>query len=554
MLTHLFIRNYTLIESLELAPAAGLNIITGETGAGKSILLGAIGLLLGNRADSKTLYDPAQKCVIEGTFTVADDFLRVVFEEEQLDYETNCIIRREISPGGKSRAFVNDTPVTLEVLRRVSAELMDIHSQHDTLLLGSQPYQLQMLDVYGQHAARLHRYKTDYTAYKAAREAHQRLQDEAAAIRKEYDYHRFLLEELDKVQPVAGEQEQMEQELSALENAEEIRQRLGTAHELLQGSEQNLIQGLQTVLASLAGVSRYAPAYADLHARLQSSLIELKDLSGEVEREALGVEPDNERMFRLQERLNLLYGLEQKHGVKSLEELLAVQEDLESKVSRVLNLDEDLERTRREAKAAHARLLASGRELSEARLAIRNELADRVTGLLAGLGIPNGQLLIDHHLTDPGPEGMDAVNLLFSANKGIRPRQLKDVASGGEFSRLMLAVKYVLAHKRALPTIVFDEIDTGVSGETSIQVGNMMRDMAHSHQLIAITHLHQIAAKGHTHFFVYKDHTATRSVSKIRTLSFDERVQEIAQMIGGANPPKGIVENAREMLMQAITV
>ena len=345
----------------------------------------------------------------------------------------------------------------------------------------------------------------------------------------------------------------MEQELSALENAGEIRQRLGMAQELLQGSEQNLVQGLQTVLASLAAVSRYAPAYADLHARLQSGLIELKDLAADVEREALGIEPDNERMFQLQERLNLVYQLQQKHSVKTLAELLAVQADLEEKVSRVLNLDEDLERTRRAAETAHARLLASGQQLSAARLAIRSELAQRVTALLAGLGIPNGQLLIDHQPTGPGPEGMDAVNLLFSANKGVRPRQLKEVASGGEFSRLMLAVKYVLAHKRALPTIIFDEIDTGVSGETSIQVGNMMRDMARSHQLMAITHLHQIAAKGHTHFFVYKDHTASRSVSRIRTLSFDERVQEIAQMIGGAKPARGIIDNARDMLNESIS-
>ena len=450
MLSHLLIRNYTLIESLELSPAAGLNIITGETGAGKSILLGAIGLLLGHRADSKTLYDPEKKCVIEGTFAVADDFLRGVFDEEGLDYETTCIIRREISTSGKSRAFINDTPVTLEVLRRVTAELMDIHSQHDTLLLGSQPYQLQMLDVYGENADRLSAYKTEYQAYKKAQTAYDTLLAQAASLRKEYDYHQFLFEELEKARLTPGEQEQMEQELSALENAGEIRQRLGMAQELLQGSEQNLVQGLQTVLASLAAVSRYAPAYADLHARLQSGLIELKDLAADVEREALGIEPDNERMFQLQERLNLVYQLQQKHSVKTLAELLAVQADLEEKVSRVLNLDEDLERTRRAAETAHARLLASGQQLSAARLAIRSELAQRVTALLAGLGIPNGQLLIDHQPTGPGPEGMDAVNLLFSANKGVRPRQLKEVASGGEFSRLMLAVKYVLAHKLSL--------------------------------------------------------------------------------------------------------
>ncbi len=548
MLSYLLIKNYALIEHLELRPDAELNIVTGETGAGKSIILGAIGLLLGNRADVKALYDPAEKCIIEGHYHIGGYYIREVFEEEELDYEDTCIIRREISPAGKSRAFVNDTPVNLETLRRITSELMDVHSQHDSSLLGSNDYQLQIVDTYAQNAARLDRYKGDYRAFRQTQEAYDRLLAEAKDIKKEFDYNSFLLDELSKTKLTAGEQEVLEQELNILENAEDVKSRLNLALGYLQDPEQCVLSSLQSVLASLTAITAFSPAYAQLRDRVQSALIELKDVAAEVESEEESVELDNEKIGTIQERLNLIYNLQQKHGAKTVADLLKVQADLQRKVSKVLNLDEEIEAAKTAAHAAWETLQSSAAVLSDSRKAILAEMEARVTNLLGDLGMPNARLVIQHGTGKPTPTGIDTVNCLFSANKGTKPQPLKSVASGGEFSRLMLAVKYLLADKRSLPTIVFDEIDTGVSGEIAIKMGNMMKEMAHGHQIIAITHLHQIAAQGDAHYFVYKDHSADKTVSRIKRLTTEERVMEIAQMIGGANPPKGVVENARELL------
>lgn len=548
MLSYLLIKNYALIEHLELRPDAELNIVTGETGAGKSIILGAIGLLLGHRADVKTLYNPAEKCVIEGHYEIGGYYIREVFEDENLDYETTCIIRREISPAGKSRAFVNDTPVNLETLRRITGELMDVHSQHDSVLLGSNEYQLQLVDTYAQNAALLDRYKIDFRAFRQAQESYDRLMAEAKDIKKEFDYNSFLLDELTKLKLAAGEQEDLEQELNILENAEDVKSRLNLALGYLQDPEQCVLSSLQSVLGSLSAISTFSPAYAQLRDRVQSTLIELKDVAAEVESEEEIVELDNQKIETIQERLNLIYNLQQKHGVKTIAELLLIQAQLGKKVSKVLNLDADLEAAKAAAHAAWETLETSAAALSDSRKAILKEVEERATSLLADLGMPNARLVVQHAKGKPTVNGVDTVNFLFSANKGMKPQQLKSVASGGEFSRLMLALKYLLADKRSLPTIVFDEIDTGVSGEIAIKMGNMMKEMANGHQIIAITHLHQIAAQGDAHYFVYKDHSADKTVSRIRKLTTEERVMEIAQMIGGAKPPKGVVENARELL------
>lgn len=553
MLSNLLIQNYALIESLELSPNGGLNIITGETGAGKSILLGAIGLLRGNRADTKVLWDPSKKCIIEGQFDISGYFIQTLFEEEEIDYDTTCIIRREISPSGKSRAFVNDTPVNLETLRRVGSELMDVHSQHDSVLLGSQEYQLQIVDTYAQNTALLDRYKEHFREFRKKQEAYDRLQAEAKEIRKEFDYNSFLLDELSKGRFQANEQTELERELTTLENAEEIKQRLAAAVGYLNDPEQSILGWMQSVVGNLGAISTYGTEYAQLRDRVQSCLIELKDVVADLESEEESVELDDEKIAVVQERLSLLYNLQKKHNVTTIAELLQIQANLEQKVAKVLNLDEDLATAQAAAHQAWEQLEHTARELSDSRKVVLNEIDDLVTGLLADLGIPNGRLVVDHQLGKPGSQGIDTVSFLFSANKGMQPRQLREVASGGEFSRLMLAVKYILANKRSLPTIIFDEIDTGISGEIAIKVGNMMLDMAHGHQLIAITHLHQIAAKGNAHYFVYKDHSADRTVSRIRQLSTEERVQEIAQMIGGAKPSKAIVDNARELLSQNMT-
>lgn len=550
MLSFLLIKNYALIEHLELYPDAHLNIITGETGAGKSIMLGAIGLLLGNRADTKALYNPTEKCVIEGHFDTSDYLIRNIFEEEELDYENTCIIRREISPQGKSRAFINDTPVNLETLRRITSELMDIHSQHDSVSLGSNDYQLHIVDTYAQNNALFDQYKHDFGTFRKAQEAYETLLAEAKEIKKEFDYNNFLLDELIKARLTAGEQAEMERDLNILENAEEVKSRLQLSLEYLQNPEQSILSYLQNALANLNVISNLAPQYAQFRERIQSCLIELKDVAAEIENEEESVELDGEKITAIQERLNLIYNLQHKHQARNIAELLDVQASLQQKVSKVLNLDEALAELQTQVATAQQQMSTAAEALSRSRREVLPLIGQQVTSLLTDLGMPNASLKVKNEIGKPLPSGIDTIHFLFSANKGIAPQQLKNVASGGEFSRLMLAIKYILANKRSLPTIVFDEIDTGVSGEIAIKVGNMMKDMARNHQLIAITHLHQIAAKGDAHYFVYKDHSADKTVSRIKKLSTEERVLEIAQMIGGARPSKAVIENAREILSQ----
>ncbi|WP_338876816.1 DNA repair protein RecN [Spirosoma sp. SC4-14] len=553
MLSHLLIKNYALIDQLELTPDRELNIITGETGAGKSIMLGAIGLLLGNRADTRALYDPEKKCIIEGIFSVSGYQIERIFDEEELDFSDTCIVRREISVSGKSRAFVNDTPVNLETLRRVTSQLMDIHSQHDSVLLGSNEYQLEIVDTYAQDDELLQHYRIDYLAYRSAKSVYEQLQSEASAMRKEFDYNNFLYEELVKAQLQPDEQESLEQELNILENAEEIKERLQLAYEYLDNSEQSVIDFLKGTVSNLTYISKLSDQYEQLLQRAQSSLIELRDLADEISTEQDRVEIDDTRADTIRERLNLIYQLQNKHQAKNVQALIALRDELEQKVSKVLNLDDALTEAKMNTEAARAKLQGSAQALSDARQMVLKPIESEIKSLLNELGMPNASLLIQAEIGKPTPAGIDTISFLFSANKGIKPQQLKSVASGGEFSRLMMAIKYILASKRSLPTIIFDEIDTGVSGEIAIKMGNMMRDMAHSHQIIAITHLHQIAGQGNAHYFVFKDHSSSKTVSRIKKLTFDERVAEIAQMIGGKNPSASALKNAREILKQRAT-
>ena len=548
MLSHLLIKNYALIDELELSPDRELNIVTGETGAGKSIMLGAIGLLLGNRADMKVLYNPEKKCVIEGTFGVSGFIIERIFEDEELDYSDACIVRREISISGKSRAFVNDTPVNLETLRRVTSQMMDIHSQHDSVLLGSNEYQLEIVDTFAQDDDLLRQYRTDYQAYRAKKTVYDQLLSEASAMRKEFDYNNFLYEELTKAQLLPDEQETLEQELIVLENAEDIKARLLIAYEYLDNMEQSVIDFLKGTVSNLVYISKLSNQYEPLVQRAQSSLIELRDLADEISTEQDRVDIDDARVDVIRERLNLVYQLQTKHQVSSVAGLTALRDELSRKVSKVLNLDNELAEAKHRTEAARACLQTSAETLSAARRAVLQPIETEIGGLLNDLGMPNASLRIQAETGKPTPAGVDTISFLFSANKGVKPQQLKSVASGGEFSRLMMAIKYILASKRSLPTIIFDEIDTGVSGEIAIKMGNMMRDMAHSHQIIAITHLHQIAAQGTAHYFVFKDHSAAKTVSRIKKLTFDERVHEISQMIGGKTPSPSAVKNARELL------
>ncbi len=548
MLVNLLIKNYALIEHLELAPDNQLNIITGETGAGKSIMLGAIGLLLGNRADSKSLYDPAKKCIIEGTYDVSGYALEHVFEEEELDFGQHCIVRREISPTGKSRAFVNDTPVNLDTLRRVTNELMDIHSQHDSIMLGNNEFQLQVVDVYAQTDKYLKKYRKDFRLYRDTREEYEAMKKSADRLRKEFDYNNFLYQELVEAGLQADEQEALENELTILENAVEIKEKLQLAYDYLDNPEQSILDLLKGAVGTLTQVSRLVNLYAPLRDRAQSALIELRDLADEVGNAGSMVEVDDDRSTLVRERLDLIYQLLKKHSARDVAELLALQADLEGKVSQVLNMDDDLEKALAKTERTRERMMQSATKLSAARKAVLKSIEKNICEGLIELGMPNASLTLEMTEVPPTSDGIDFISFLFSANKGIKPQELRNVASGGEFSRLMMVIKYILADKRRLPTIVFDEIDTGVSGEIAIKMGNMMRQMAKNHQIIAITHLHQIAAQGSAHYFVYKDHSSAKTVSRIRKLGFEERVGEIAQMIGGSKPSETVVNNAREIL------
>ena len=548
MLKSLTIKNYALLEELEMKPSEALNIVTGETGAGKSIMLGAIGLLLGNRADKKALYNEDQKCVIEGSFTINKFSLEPIFVEEDIDYDPVCILRREISPSGKSRAFVNDTPVRLETMRGVGNLLVDIHSQHDSLLLGDNSYQLEIIDAFAGNEKERRRYQQHFRSYRRAMTEYEQLRTEADRLRLEDDFNRFLLNELAKIQLDEHEQTQLEEDLQVMENAGNIQEQLGLTQALLSGEEVGIDTLLNQAKHALAKIAPFSQKYDSLHQRLESCLIELRDIQSEVEDEALSVDFDHEKVEATRDRLNRIYQLQQKHQVKTISELLTIQASLEEKVSKVTNLDEELSRLKTVRDTAHQEMLVEAKRLTASREKVLDKFTRQIAKLLHNLGIPDAALQVERHEVAPTESGADEINILFSANKGIAPQELKRVASGGEFSRLMFCIKYVLAGKTSLPTIIFDEIDTGVSGEIAIKMVNMMKEMAKNHQVMAISHLPQVAAKGDAHYFVYKDNSSSKAVSRIRQLSEDERVQEIAKMIGGNNPSSIAYENAKELL------
>ncbi|GAA4018578.1 DNA repair protein RecN [Hymenobacter fastidiosus] len=548
MLVDLRIKNYALIEQLELRPSALLNIITGETGAGKSIMLGAIGLLLGNRADSKMLFDTQRKCVIEGQFDISTYHLQDIFESEDLDYDAQCILRREISPTGKSRAFVNDTPVTLDALRKIGANLMDIHSQHDTLLLGDAVFQLNLLDLYAGLVPARGQYSNAFRQYRKLEADLKTLENQVVQANKELDYHSFLLTELEEARLDEDDQDGLEQEVKQLEHAEEIKYKLTQAFQSLSESEYCATGSMKEAATMLGQIAAYADQFQVLKSRLDSCLIELHDIADEVEAAERRTEGDPARIDELQGRLNVFYNLQRKHQVRDVEALLAVRDELRQKVGSVLNLDKEISRLRKDAEGALATVKRQGGKLSESRLKSFPKFEKELGGLLAELGMPHARIVVQHAAGEPAASGLDVVSILFTANKGAQPQTLSKAASGGEFSRLMLCIKYMLADKTALPTIVFDEIDTGISGEIAVKVGRMMQQMARKHQLIAISHLPQMAAAGDSHYFVYKEDRADRTVSRIRELTLDERIREIAHMIAGAKPSENAFQSARELL------
>jgi DNA repair protein RecN (Recombination protein N) len=548
MLVDLRIQNYALIEQLELRPSPLLNIITGETGAGKSIMLGAIGLLLGNRADSRMLFDTERKCVIEGQFNIASYQLQDIFEAEDLDYDAQCILRREISPTGKSRAFVNDTPVTLDALRKIGANLMDIHSQHDTLLLGDAVFQLNLLDLYAGLVPQRTHYSNAFRQFRKLEADLKALEDQAAQASKELDYNAFLLNELEEARLDQEDQEALEQEVKQLEHAEEIKYKLTQTLHGLRDSEYCATGSMKEGAVLLGQIAGFGDNFRELRQRLDSCLIELHDIADEVEAAERRTEGDPARAEELQSRLNTIYTLQRKHQLRDLPGLISLREELRQKVGSVLNLDKEIARVRKDADTALAAVTKQATRLSESRRKSFPRFEKELSTLLSELGMPHARIVVQHNTGAPTVSGTDVVSILFTANKGAQPQTLSKAASGGEFSRLMLCIKYMLADKTALPTIVFDEIDTGISGEIAVKVGRMMQQMAQKHQLVAISHLPQMAAAGDVHYFVYKEDRADRTVSRIRELNQEDRIKEIAHMIAGAKPSENAFQSARELL------
>ena len=548
MIKSLLIKNYALIQHLKMDPSPNFNTVTGETGAGKSIILGALGLLLGNRADSKVLFQESKKCVIEGVFGISKQNLLAVFENLELDYQDETIIRREISPSGKSRAFINDTPVNLGTMKTFGNFLVDIHSQRDTYLLGAASYQLRMIDAYAQNGDLFDKYKISYKFYKKHESEYIILKQQAEELNKESDYNHFLLEELDKFELSEGEQETLEEELQIIEHAEEIKSKLFECREIMENSEYSVNSGLQQVFKNIKQISAIAEHYEPLKSRLESCMHELTDIAKEIDSESDHVDFDKNRQEEVQGRLGLLFSLFQKHHVNTESKLIEIHEKLKSKAHKVLNMDDELATAKRHLDKLDEELALAGKNLTKSRTAVFAGFKKELESLLKELAMPFASINIHHEIIVPSENGMDKIEVLFSANAGISPNELKNVASGGEFSRLMFSVKYMLAGKTSLPTIIFDEIDSGVSGEIAMKLVTMMKEMASRHQVVAITHLPQIAASGDEHYFVYKEIEDGISITNIKKLQHSEREKEIAKMIGGDDPSMAALENARELL------
>lgn len=558
MLQKLSISNYALIDNLEIGFDKGLNILTGETGAGKSIILGALSLILGQRAEGRYFFNQQKKCVIEGTFKIADFNLKDFFEDNDLDYEPQTVLRREISADGKSRAFVNDTPVNLNAMKLLGERLIDIHSQHATLEINDPLFQLLVVDSVAKHPELLGEYQAKFRAYKKSTAKLQQLIEESDKAKADLDYYQFQFDELEKAALAADEQETLEKELYALNNAEEIKRNLLSANYLMQDSEAAALSQLREATRQLAALAKFNPQIEELQERLNSSIIELKDIATEVENIEQRTHTDEARAVEVNERLSIIYNLQKKHRVSSNQELLALQDELSDKIQQAVFGDEAIEKLQQQLSADKKELEQLAAQLTAGRQKAIPTIEAEVLNTLAEMGMANSALSIqlspladsgrNVSLSGLGDNGADAVRFLFSANKGHALAEMSKVASGGELSRLMLSIKSLTAKNTALPTIIFDEIDTGVSGEVANKVGQIMEQLSGNLQVITITHLPQIASKGQSHYFVYKDDEADTTRTRIKQLSKDERVQEIAKMLSGDKMGESALQNARELL------
>jgi DNA repair protein RecN (Recombination protein N) len=553
MLKQLSVKNYILIDELDIRLDKGLGIITGETGAGKSIILGALGLMLGQRADVGELLDKKKKCIIEGVFDVRAYQMNAFFEEKELDYSEECTIRREINPEGKSRAFVNDTPVNLTTLKELSSRLVDVHSQHESLLLGNRSFQLNVLDAYAGNTDLLKAYKSSYTSWKQAEKQYVGLLEEEAKSKSDFDYLNFQYSEISALKLKAGEQAALETEQQKLEHGEEIVEQLNRSVIIIRDGDENVVAQLSVVHQLLNGLKKYDEQFALQSDRLQSVLIELKDIHSELEDAIEKLQLDPKRLEEINERLSFIYNLQKKHRLNTIEELLQFEEELSQKLQRINSFEDEINRLKKELDDKKSKLVKSGIALTLARKKAIPALEKEVTTQLSELAMPHAMLriaLIEESVDAFSVDGMEKIQFLFSANKGGDFKELAKVASGGEMSRLMLCIKSIMARLTAMPTVIFDEIDTGISGETAARVGAILKQMAKDHQVLAITHLPQIASKGNTHFLVYKEVKKSTTRSQLRILNEEERLNEIARMLSGEVLTDAALDNARVLLSQ----
>ncbi len=551
MLQKLTIRNYALIDNLDISFSKELNILTGETGAGKSIILGALSLILGQRAEGKYFFNQQKKCVIEGFFHVNEFRLSEFFKENDLDYDLETVLRREISADGKSRAFINDTPVNLATLKQLGEKLIDIHSQHATLEINDEDFQLLVVDTVAGHQQVLEKYQHTFKIHRQTLSKLKELLGKSDQNKADLDYYQFQYDELEQANLAEDEQKKLEQELDVLTHAEEIKRNLANAIFTLNDNEQAAVTLLKNAVLNLQQAEKYNPQLSPIAERLQSSLIEIKDIASEIEQIEQLTQYDETRSAEINERLNIIYSLQKKHRVSSNDELLRIKDEFSKKLNDILFADEDIEKLQAESETLHQELVTLSGQISKNRTQVIPKLEEQVKQTLHEVGMPHAILKIEQELL-PGHKlnatGSDLIRFLFSANKGQAALPMNKVASGGELSRLMLSIKSLIATHTALPTIIFDEIDTGISGEVALKVGNIMENLSENMQVIAITHLPQIASKGKAHYRVYKDEQDANTQTNIRQLDADERIFEIAKMLSGENPGEFALQNAKELL------
>ena len=550
MLNSLFIQNFVLIDNLDIHFDKGFSVITGETGAGKSIILGALSLVLGQRADGKSIKKGSEKCVIEAMFDISKYQLEAFFLENDLEYDAQCcILRRELFASGKSRAFVNDSPVSLSILKELGTRLIDIHSQHQNLLLGDNRFQLRVVDVMAENEILLILYKKEFSRYQGLKRELKELQQKAAQTKQEEDYIRFQLEQLTDASLTSDEQEMLEQEQETLAHAEEIKSSLYKVSQLLNGEEMGTVQLIKEALSSVDNLERYYPKAKEIAERLRSAYIDLNDLASETEILKDDVEYNPERMEWVNERLNTIYSLEQKHHVSTVTELLALQGNYQRQLDEIGSFDEQIAELTQLVAASYQELLQQAAVISAQRKASSEKIAEQLAQMVVPLGMPNIRFRIDiAPKEEPDIDGIDDICFMFSANKNSELQPVAETASGGEISRLMLCIKAMIAGFTALPSIIFDEIDTGVSGDIADKMGNIMQDLGAKMQVFAITHLPQIAAKGSAHYYVYKEDTDERTITRIKQLTEEERTNEVARMLSGASLTKASLANAKDLL------